>query len=163
MPSALALISSHSVDIPLLCRQWAQRGRAMACATILLTSFEVYRAGMACRVDMLLTFFMVGALFTLYNYWKRGMHGFPVAPVLMMSGAMLSKGACRGCCSRVPWPDCSCWSGGIFLESLFKTSRYCHCIVCYSDDMVCRSLCTWRRGIPPVLRLRRISDALREQ
>ena len=92
MPSALALIALTVWTFRFYVDNGAQRGRAMACATILLTSFEVYRAGMACRVDMLLTFFMVGALFTLYNYWKRGMHGFPVAPVLMMSGAMLSKG-----------------------------------------------------------------------
>lgn len=80
MPSALALIALTVWTFRFYVDNGAQRGRAMACATILLTSFEVYRAGMACRVDMLLTFFMVGALFTLYNYWKRGMHGFPVAP-----------------------------------------------------------------------------------
>ena len=92
LPSALALIALTVWTFRFYIDNGASRGRAMACATILLTSFEVYRAGMACRVDMLLTFFMVGAFFTLYDYWKRGMNGFPVAPVLMMSGAMLSKG-----------------------------------------------------------------------
>lgn len=92
LPSALALIALTVWTFRFYVDNGASRGRAMACATIFLTSFEVYRAGMACRVDMLLTFFMVGSFFTLYDYWKRGMNGFPVAPVLMMSGAMLTKG-----------------------------------------------------------------------
>ncbi len=92
MPSALALIGLTVWTFRFYIENGGDRRRAMYSAAIFLTSFEVYRAGMACRVDMLLTLFMVGSFNTLYNYWRRGLKGFPVAAVLMMSGAMLTKG-----------------------------------------------------------------------
>lgn len=41
---------------------------------------------------MLLTMFIVGALYSLYGYWLNGFRRFPWLAVLMMSGAMLTKG-----------------------------------------------------------------------
>jgi 4-amino-4-deoxy-L-arabinose transferase-like glycosyltransferase len=92
MPSALALIALVVWTFRFYADNFAGRGRAWLASLVLLTSFEVYRAGMACRVDMLLTLFMVGAFYSLYNYWRKGLRGFPLTAVLMMSGAMLTKG-----------------------------------------------------------------------
>ena len=65
-------------------------------AWVTITSFEVFRAATACRVDMVLTAFMVCALYSLYDWWamprsqRRG--GLPWGAVLLMSGAFLTKG-----------------------------------------------------------------------
>lgn len=91
LPSALALIGLVLWTYLFYARRGG-KGRALLTAFLLLTSFEVYRAGFACRVDMLLTFFTVGAIYSLYNYWQREMKGIPWAAVLMMSGAFLTKG-----------------------------------------------------------------------
>ena len=91
LPSALALIG-----MILWCYGFFKRRiswtHAFAAGLITLTAFEVYRAGMACRVDMLLTFFITGALFSLYTYWERGLKGLPWLAVIMMSGGVLTKG-----------------------------------------------------------------------
>lgn len=91
LPSALALIIMTLWGF----RFYARRASAMQsllAAVISFTAFEVFRAGYACRVDMLLTMFMVGALYNLYTYWERGLKGIPWLAVLMMSGACLTKG-----------------------------------------------------------------------
>lgn len=60
---------------------------------ITLTSFEVFRAATACRVDMLLTAMMVGAMYGLYGWFRRGCrHLMPWGAILLMSGAFLTKG-----------------------------------------------------------------------
>ena len=62
-------------------------------ATLLsLTAFEVHRAGINCRVDMVNTAFMVGALFLMFRWWERGKHTMPWLAILCMSGATLTKG-----------------------------------------------------------------------
>lgn len=91
LPSALALIIMTLWGF----RFYARRASAMQsllAGVISFTAFEVFRAGYACRVDMLLTMFMVGALYSLYTYWERGLKGIPWLAVLMMSGACLTKG-----------------------------------------------------------------------
>lgn len=91
LPSALALIG-----MILWCYGFFKRRiswtHAFAAGIITLTAFEAYRAGMACRVDMLLTFFITGALFSLYTHWERGLKGLPWLAILMMSGGVLTKG-----------------------------------------------------------------------
>ncbi|MCG2653044.1 glycosyltransferase family 39 protein [Alloprevotella tannerae] len=59
---------------------------------IFLTTFEVHRAAATCRVDMLLTLFIVGALFQLYQWYERDMKGVPLLAILFMSAGMLAKG-----------------------------------------------------------------------
>ena len=95
MPSALAAIA-----LVMATYFWARRHRseefALAAAIVLATSFEVFRAAEACRVDMVLTACMVGAIFMLQRliddpntprrWWRR------VAVVLLLSGATLTKG-----------------------------------------------------------------------
>ncbi len=91
VPSAIALIALVMWTFMFYAKR-SGKGRALLTALILLTSFEVYRAGFACRVDMLLTLFIVGAIYSLYAYWERGLKGMPWVAVLMMAGAFLTKG-----------------------------------------------------------------------
>lgn len=65
---------------------------AMLMAVVTLGSFEVHRAAVACRVDMVLTCMMVLSLYTLYIWVERGMKGIPLWGVLCLSAAFLSKG-----------------------------------------------------------------------
>lgn len=91
LPSALALIAMVVAGFRFFAHR---RGEMVAwyMALITLTSFEVHRAGVACRVDMVLTCMMVLALYQLYAWVERGMHGLPVWGILCLSGALLSKG-----------------------------------------------------------------------
>lgn len=91
LPSALALIIMTLWGFRFYARR-ASAMQALLAGAISFTAFEVFRAGYACRVDMLLTMFMVGALYSLYTYWERGLKGIPWLAVLMMSGACLTKG-----------------------------------------------------------------------
>ena len=66
--------------------------RALLTALVTFTAFEIYRAGMNCRVDMMLTALTVGAILMLFRWWEKGMHGVPVCAILLMSAATLTKG-----------------------------------------------------------------------
>jgi 4-amino-4-deoxy-L-arabinose transferase-like glycosyltransferase len=60
---------------------------------ILLTVFELHRASMTARVDMLLTFLIVWALTRLFRWEeKKKLKGFPLLIPLIMSLAVLTKG-----------------------------------------------------------------------
>ena len=90
-PSAIALI------VMALSLFWFYARRvsplkAMATALITITSFEVYRAGVACRVDMLLTACIVGALLAFYRHWERGCRGLSWWAIALMSFGVLTKG-----------------------------------------------------------------------
>ena len=65
---------------------------ALIAAILTLTSFEVHRAGVNCRVDMVNTAFMVGAMYLLYRWWEKGKKQLPWLAILCMSGATLTKG-----------------------------------------------------------------------
>ena len=65
---------------------------SLIAAILTLTAFEVHRAGINCRVDMVNTAFMVGAMYLLYRWWERGKHQLPWLAILCMSGATLTKG-----------------------------------------------------------------------
>lgn len=91
MPSALALtlmtvcgfrFYAHRTTVP----------SAVVMVLITLTSFEVHRAAVACRVDMVLACMMVLALYALYRWTERDFKGLPVWSVLCLSGAFLTKG-----------------------------------------------------------------------
>lgn len=91
MPSALALTAMVlSTFLFYLRRRGAEL--AFLTAAITLTNFEVHRAGVNCRVDMLLSALMVMALFQLYRWGERRLRGIPWTAILLMSGAMLTKG-----------------------------------------------------------------------
>ena len=65
---------------------------SLIAAILTLTAFEVHRAGMNCRVDMVNSALMVGAMYLLYRWWERGKHQLPWLAILCMSGATLTKG-----------------------------------------------------------------------
>ena len=91
LPSALSLIAL-AVSCFCFYRRRTSATTALMGSLLLLTSFEVHRAGVNCRVDMLLTAFTVGSLLLFYRWWERGSRGVPVLAVLCMSGAVLTKG-----------------------------------------------------------------------
>ncbi len=91
LPSALSLIAMVT-GIYLFYKKRSNEQRAFTTALLTLTAFEVHRAGMNCRVDMLLTALIVGALLLLYRWFERGGKGVPVWAVLCMSGAACTKG-----------------------------------------------------------------------
>ena len=62
-------------------------------ALILLTAFELHRAAMTSRVDMLLTFLIVGTLIRLFNWEEqKKLEGFPWLASFFMSLSVLTKG-----------------------------------------------------------------------
>ena len=91
LPSALA-----AIVMTLMCFLFfAKRGRndiAFLVSLLLISGFEVHRAAMASRVDMVLTCFIVLALLQLYRWWEHHLRGIPVWAILFMSIATLTKG-----------------------------------------------------------------------
>ena len=90
-PSALAL------TVMLLsgyCFYARRRGAelALVASLLTLTNFEVHRAGLNCRVDMLLVSLIVLALYQMYYWYEKDLKGIPWLAVLFMSGAALTKG-----------------------------------------------------------------------
>lgn len=91
MPSALALIAMVLGGFLFYAKR---RGVAIAflMGLITLSNFEVHRAGMNTRVDMVLTAFIVLALYQLYRWCEKGQKGFPWIATLLMGCATLTKG-----------------------------------------------------------------------
>ncbi len=91
MPSAIALTLMVLGGFLFFAKR---RGTELAFLTslITLTNFEVHRAGMTCRVDMLLSALMVLALYCLYQWCEKGLKGVPWIAILLLSGAVLTKG-----------------------------------------------------------------------
>ncbi len=98
LPSALSAIALVMCSFG-----WARRVRgdrfAMIFALVLLTCFEVFRAAMACRVDMVLTASMVIPLYLIFRIEERGdkRHrgadtALWVGAWLLLSCAVLTKG-----------------------------------------------------------------------
>lgn len=91
LPSALALVAM-SVGGFVFFAKCKNANMALLATLLSLTAFEVHRAGINCRVDMVNTAFMVGALFLMFRWWERGKHTMPWLAILCMSGATLTKG-----------------------------------------------------------------------
>lgn len=91
MPSAIALAIMVLAGFLFYSKRRGTETAFLA-AIITLTNFEVHRAGVACRVDMLLSALMVLALYALYQWTERKMKGIPWWGILCLSGAFLTKG-----------------------------------------------------------------------
>lgn len=91
LPSALALIIMTVWTFIFFGRR-SGSAVGMATALIVFTTFELHRAGANCRVDMVLTAATVGAIYSLFSWYERGMKGVPWLAVLMMSIGTLTKG-----------------------------------------------------------------------
>lgn len=94
LPSAVACIAMVMTVYTLYRRELGSRGGAvaMAAAVITFTAFEVHRAAVACRVDMVLTAFIVCAICTLFRYYRYRRWPMLLLSVLLMSGGVLTKG-----------------------------------------------------------------------
>lgn len=91
MPSAIALILMVFFGFLFFARRSGVE-IALLAAFISLTSFELHRAGMNCRVDMVLTALTVGALYAFYRWYEKGLHGVPWLAIVCMSLGALTKG-----------------------------------------------------------------------
>lgn len=93
LPSELAAIA-----LVLMTFNWVARRRdsvtAALTALVTLTAFEVMRNAVICRVDMLLTFFIVGALYLLDDEGvpRRRVKWRVLGAIVLMSCATLTKG-----------------------------------------------------------------------
>jgi len=65
---------------------------ALLATLICFTCFEVFRAAYACRVDMMLTLFISGAMFAFARWAENERRGVPWLAILMMSLGTLTKG-----------------------------------------------------------------------
>lgn len=89
LPSAIAAIALLVAGWRIVATHSGER-KAWIATLVMATSFEVFRASEACRVDMVLTACMVGAVYALYS--MRGHPWRVVWAVLLLSGATLTKG-----------------------------------------------------------------------
>lgn len=96
LPSALAAILTALYTFLFFTRRAREDAKTLSTAfltsIVMLTSFEVWRAAVNCRVDMVLTFFIVAALFHLYSWVEGGLRGLPLAGIVMMGLGTLTKG-----------------------------------------------------------------------
>lgn len=93
LPSAVAAILLMTGLYVVVQRRTRSITLAMTAALVTVTSTEVFRAATACRVDMVLTACLVGALLCLFEARER--HGKPCFSwwaALLMTGAVLTKG-----------------------------------------------------------------------
>ena len=91
LPSAVALIIMTISGFIFFAKR-KNTETAFIAALLTLTSFEVHRAGMNCRVDMVLTACIVGAMYLMYRWWEKGKHQLPWLAILSMSLGTLTKG-----------------------------------------------------------------------
>lgn len=91
LPSALALIIMLAMGAVFFAKR-KNNDLSFLAAMMTLTAFEVHRAGTNCRVDMVLTMFIVCALYAFYRWWEKSGKGMPWLAILCMSGATLTKG-----------------------------------------------------------------------
>lgn len=91
LPSALAawvmVLATYSFF-----RRRAGETVALLTALLTLTNFEVHRAAMTCRVDMLLASMTVLSMYSFCRWGERGMKGVPFAAIFFAACAALTKG-----------------------------------------------------------------------
>ena len=92
LPSAIAY-TIMMVFVLILFGRKTRFQEAFIATLLLLTCFEIHRAGMTARVDMLLTAFVVIGLIQLFRWEDQlDLKGLPVIIPLILSGAVLTKG-----------------------------------------------------------------------
>jgi 4-amino-4-deoxy-L-arabinose transferase-like glycosyltransferase len=92
LPSALAFMGLIVVSFLFFGKNLKLQDSFLS-ALILLTSFELHRAAMTSRVDMMLTFLIVLALTLLFRWEEqKALKGFPVWIVIIQGLAVLTKG-----------------------------------------------------------------------
>lgn len=92
LPSALAAVCLAMSTFCFVTRRLGGAVQGALSAVILVSCVEVWRAAMACRVDMMLTAFIFGAMVLLYRYRETGYRGFPWGALVCMTCGVLTKG-----------------------------------------------------------------------
>lgn len=94
LPSAVAAVALIVATYCFFERHTKSVGLGLLTALVTVTSIEVWRAASACRVDMVLTACMVGALYAFYDHRARSPKRSLMSwlAVLLMTGACLAKG-----------------------------------------------------------------------
>lgn len=90
-PSALAFLAMQLVFFSFIAKRKGIKTAFLA-SILLLSSFEVHRAAVACRVDMVQVSFIVISLCLLFRWDEKGCRGIPWLAVLLMGCATLTKG-----------------------------------------------------------------------
>lgn len=90
-PSAIAFLAMQLVFFVFVAKRKDLR-TAFLTSLLLLSSFEVHRAAVACRVDMVQVAFIVISLCLLFRWDEKGCRGVPWLAVLLMGCATLTKG-----------------------------------------------------------------------
>jgi len=91
LPSALAFIAMIGICFMFFARRRPVLESFVSCL-ILITCFEIHRAAMTTRVDMVLTFFTVAGLIQLYLWYEKRRVGQLISVWLLLSMATLTKG-----------------------------------------------------------------------
>lgn len=91
LPSALGMIAMTVVLFRFVGHRLGLI-RAWLTAGITVTTLEMFRAATVCRVDMLVTTFIVMALIALYRHHEKGYFGMSVTAILLMTCGVLVKG-----------------------------------------------------------------------
>ena len=137
MPSAIASIVMVFAFFVFYSRRVGY-GKSLVASLLLITCFEVHRAAMTCRVDMVLMAFTVGSMMALSRWLENGCRKLP-------SG--IDKGTCRG--------DIAVLCIG-YLYGCPQGAVECHCdcrvevccVVCHSAVvLVCRGVYAGRRQV----------------
>lgn len=152
LPSALAAIALVMTGF-----SWARKERgdrfAIYMSLILATSVEFYRAAMACRVDMVLTACMVGAIYLLYqvkahegsdNFWRYSL------AAILLSCATLTKGPVGALLPCLVIGLYYLFRGEKFLPTLGRMAALC--IASFIIPAVWYYF-AWRQGGPDFLQL----------
>lgn len=91
LPSAVAFLAMQLVFFAFVARRKDVK-TALLTSILLLTSFEVHRAAVACRLDMLQVSFIVISMCLLYRWDEKGCRSVPWLAVVTMACASLTKG-----------------------------------------------------------------------
>ncbi len=91
-PSAVATIVMLLVAYRAMLRNKTDERLAFLSGLITLTAFEVHRASMACRVDMMLSALIVMAIYLFQSWYEYRKKVYIPFIILTMSGAFLTKG-----------------------------------------------------------------------
>lgn len=91
LPSALAVIIM-AICCFLFFAKRINNSTAFLSVLLTISTFEIHRAAMASRVDMVMTMFMVLSFLQLYKWNEKGARGISVISAVLMGCATLTKG-----------------------------------------------------------------------
>lgn len=91
LPSTVAFVAMIGICFMFFARRRSILESFISCL-ILITCFEIHRAAMTTRVDMVLTFFLVAGLIQMYTWYEKKRLGQLISAWFLLSMATLTKG-----------------------------------------------------------------------